>query len=112
MSGKTPNPEKTFARYWVKNGGDSDYFHHKDVVFECFHNFVAFSQWGNTLYNIMLKLGRGTGDAEAKAWFKKTMEGDPDNAARRAPSPRSNASSWSCSAPSRRMAEASPRFTR
>ena len=28
----------------------------------------------------MLKLGRGTGNAEARAWFKKTMEGDPDNA--------------------------------
>ena len=80
MSGKTPNPEKTFAWYWEKNGADSDYFHHKDVVFECFHNFVAFSQWGNTLYNIMLKLGRGTGNDEARAWFKKTMEGDPDNA--------------------------------
>ena len=64
MSGKTKNPEKTFAWYWIKNGEDSDYFNHKDVVFECFHNFVAFSQWGNTIYNIMLKLAAETGDPD------------------------------------------------
>ena len=61
-NGKTPNPEKTFAHYWIKNAGDGQHFAHKDVVFECFHNFVAFSQWGNTLYNIMLKLARNAGD--------------------------------------------------
>ena len=54
QSGKTPQPEKTFGWYWIKNGEDSEFFNHKDVVFECFHNFVAFSQWGNTLYNIMV----------------------------------------------------------
>ena len=80
-SGKTPNPEKTFAWYWIKNAGDGEYFAHKDVVFECFHNFVALSQWGNTLYNIMLKLAKDTGDPDAQAWFKKTMEGNPDDAA-------------------------------
>jgi cytochrome P450 len=79
QSGKTPEPEKTFAWYWLKNGEESEYFNHKDVVFECFHNFVAFSQWGNTLYNIMAKLGRDTGDAQAKDWFTKTMATDYDN---------------------------------
>lgn len=79
--GSIPNGEKTFAWYWIKNAGDGEYFAPKDVVFECFHNFVAFSQWGNTLYNIMMKLGRETGDPAAKAWFKKTMESDFDNAA-------------------------------
>ena len=74
-SGKTPNPEKTFAYYWIKNAGDGENFAHKDVVFEVFHNFVALSQWGNTMYNIMLKLAKDTGDPEARAWFKKTMEG-------------------------------------
>ncbi len=77
-SGKTPEPEKTFAWYWLKNGEDSEYFNHQDVVFECFHNFVAFSQWGNSLYNIMATLGRDTGDAQTKAWFTKTMAGDFD----------------------------------
>ena len=80
-SGKTPNPEKTFAYYWIKNGGEGEYFAHKDVVFECFHNFVALSQWGNTLYNIMLKLASDTGDPDTRAWFKKTMEGSSDDAA-------------------------------
>ncbi|MCD0502433.1 hypothetical protein [Bordetella petrii] len=75
-SGKIPNPEQTFAWYWIKNGEESEHFSHKDVVFECFHNFVAFSQWGNTLYNIMVKLSRDAGDADTRAWFKKTMEGN------------------------------------
>ena len=79
-SGKTKDPEKTFAWYWIKNGEDSPYFNHKDVVFECFHNFVAFSQWGNTIYNIMLRLANDVGDPMIKASFKQTMEGDPDNA--------------------------------
>ena len=80
IAGKTPNPEKTFVYYWIKNGEEGENFRHKDVVFECFHNFVAFSQWGNTIYNIMLKLGRGTGDPDAQAWFKKTMASGFDNA--------------------------------
>jgi cytochrome P450 len=80
MKAKTANPEKTFVHYWLKNGGEGDDFAHQDVVFECFHNFVAFSQWGNTLYNIMLKLAKGTGDADVRAQFKKTMEGNFDQA--------------------------------
>ncbi len=57
-NGKTANPEKTFAHYWIKNGGEGENFAHKDVVFEVFHNFVALSQWGNTMYNIMLRLAK------------------------------------------------------
>jgi cytochrome P450 len=79
-SGRTPAPEKTFAYYWLKNGGDSEDFKRQDVVFECFHNFVAFSQWGNTLYNIMLKLSRNQGDPDAQDWFRKTMQDGPDDA--------------------------------
>jgi cytochrome P450 len=78
--GKTPNPEKTFAYYWIRNAGNGEHFAHKDVVFECFHNFVAFSQWGNTLYNIMLKLGKNSGDPDARAAFTKTMQGKFDSA--------------------------------
>lgn len=77
-AGRTPEPEKTFAWYWLKNGENSEYFNTKDVVFECFHNFVAFSQWGNTLYNIMTKLGRDGGDQQAKDSFTRTMSGDYD----------------------------------
>ena len=77
-SGKTPEPEKTFAWYWLKNGEESEYFNHQDVVFECFHNFVAFSQWGNSLYNVMANLGADGGNPQAKDWFAKTMTGDFD----------------------------------
>ena len=77
-SGKTPNPEKTFSYYWIRNGGEGENFAHKDVVFECFHNFVALSQWGNTIYNIMVKLEKTSGDSDARAWFEKTMQGSYD----------------------------------
>src|SRR5215471_4423559 len=77
-NGKTVSPEKTFAWYWIKNAGGGENFQHKDVVFECFHNFVAFSQWGNTIYNIMLKLGKNSGDPDVRAWFKRTMESSYD----------------------------------
>ena len=77
-SGKTPDPQKTFAFYWLRNGKDSEFFQPKDVVFECFHNFVAFSQWGNSLYNVMKKLGRDTGDVQVKDSFTRTMAGSFD----------------------------------
>ena len=48
QSGKIKNPEKTMAWYWLKNAGDGSHFSKKDVVFECFHNFVALSQWGGS----------------------------------------------------------------
>ena len=79
-SGKTPNPEKSFAHYWIKNAGGGENFAHQDVVFEVFHNVVALSQCGNTMYNIMLKLAKDTGETAGRAWFKKTMEGSPDHA--------------------------------
>jgi hypothetical protein len=80
-SGRTPQREKTFAWYWLTNGENSEYFNHKDVVFECFHNFVAFSQWGNSLYNVMTMLGRDGGNRQAKDWFTRTMSGNPDDPA-------------------------------
>jgi cytochrome P450 len=79
QSGRTHEPDKTFAWYWLVNGEESEHFNHEDVVFECFHNFVAFSQWGNTLYNVMARLGRDTGDAQTKDWLTKTMAADGQN---------------------------------
>jgi hypothetical protein len=72
--------EKTFVYYWIENGEQGENFRRKDVVFECFHNFVALSQWGNTIYNIMSKLSRNTGDPNIREWFKKTMSSDYDQA--------------------------------
>jgi hypothetical protein len=79
-SGKTKNPEKTMAWYWLKNAGDGRYFAKKDVVFECFHNFVALSQWGNSIFGIMSRLSEDGGDPAVRASFQKTMSGNFDNA--------------------------------
>ena len=51
----------------------------KDIVFEVFHNFVALSQWGNTIFGIMSRLTKHGGDAEVQASFVKTMSGDYDH---------------------------------
>jgi len=80
INGRTAHPEKTFAHYWIKNSGEGDVFKLKDVVFECFHNFFAFSQWGKTIYHIMLKLGKNTGDPDARDWFNRIMESNFDQA--------------------------------
>src|SRR4029079_2711067 len=78
LDGDVPDPEGTFAYYWLKNGGE--HFRRKDIVFECFHNFLAFSQWGNTLYNIMAGLEASQGDPGARSWFAWTMAERPDEA--------------------------------
>ncbi|MBV9642221.1 MAG: hypothetical protein JO334_01500 [Verrucomicrobia bacterium] len=78
--GGIANPEKTMAWYWLKNAGDGEHFSKKDVVFECFHNFVAFSQWGNTIFGIMSRLSQNGGDPDVRASFEKIMSGDCENA--------------------------------
>jgi hypothetical protein len=79
-SGKTKNPERTIAWYWLKNAGDGAHFAKKDVVFECFHNFVALSQWGNSIFGVMSRLSEDGGDPAVKASFAKTMSGKFDDA--------------------------------
>lgn len=79
-NGKIKDPEKTIAWYWLKNAGDGSHFDKKDVVFECFHNFVALSQWGNSIFGIMSRLSEDSGDPAVRASFQKTMNGDFDNA--------------------------------
>ena len=79
-SGKTKNSEKTIAWYWLKNAGDGSHFAKKDVVFECFHNFVALSQWGNSIFGTMSRLSEDGGDPAVRAPFQKTMSGNFDNA--------------------------------
>src|SRR5439155_8440346 len=66
--------------YWLKNGGQGENFRRKDIVFECFHNFLAFSQWGNTIYNIVARLEPAQGDPAARSWFERTMANGPDQA--------------------------------
>lgn len=78
--GNISDGDKTFVYYWLENSkdGQSPYFGREDIIFECFHNFVAFSQWGNTIYNIMSLLSTSGGDPDVKSWFEKTMSGDYD----------------------------------
>ncbi len=80
QTGRTPDPDKTIAWYWLKNAGNGEHFSPKDIVFEVFHNFVALSQWGNTIFGIMSRLTKHGGDAEVQASFVKTMSGDYDHA--------------------------------
>jgi cytochrome P450 len=80
LDGEVPNPEQTFVHYWLKNAGEDENFRRKDIVFECFHNFVAFSQWGKTFFNIMARLNTDDGDPTIRAWFEKTMTNGPDDA--------------------------------
>lgn len=80
QKGKTKDPEKTMAYYWLKNAGDGSHFSKKDIVFECFHNFVALSQWGNTIHGIMSRLTEDNGDPRMRASFQKTMSENFDNA--------------------------------
>jgi hypothetical protein len=79
-NGHVADPEKTIAWYWLKNAGNGEHFSKKDVVFECFHNFVAFSQWGNTIFGIMSRLNQDGGAPDVRAAFERTMGSDYDNA--------------------------------
>ena len=79
-TGRVANTDRTFVHYWLKNAGNGEHFSKQDVVFECFHNFVALSQWGATIYGIMGRLDEATGDADMRTWFAKTMSGDYDDA--------------------------------
>lgn len=73
IDGKIDRPEATFVDRWLANAGDGTNFRRKDITFECFHNFLAFSQWGNTLYNIVARLDHDGGDPQVREWFERTM---------------------------------------
>lgn len=75
--GTVPDADKTMVHYWLTNGQEGENFRRKDIVFECFHNFLAFSQWGNALYNIIARLDQTQGEAAVREWFARTMA-DPD----------------------------------
>lgn len=85
LDGNVEDPQATIAHYWLVNGQGGEHFRREDVVFECFHNFLAFSQWGNTLYRLMERLDRDNGDPAVQAAFDALMANDPE--ARDADSP-------------------------
>ena len=71
LSHDAPGAKGTIAYYWIKNGIEE-----KNVVFECFHNFVALSQWGHTIYGVIDFLREG-GNREVRAVYEATMK-DPN----------------------------------
>lgn len=80
IDGKQPNADQTFVYYWLKNGDLGENFRRVDIVFECYHNFLALSQWGNMIYHVAAKLESTYGDPNVRAWFEKTMKNGPDQA--------------------------------
>jgi len=80
LDGEQPNADSTFVYYWLKNGGLGENFRRMDIVFECFHNFLAFSQWGNSVYNVAARLEPTRGNPHVRTWFARTMENAPDKA--------------------------------
>jgi hypothetical protein len=78
LDGKQPKADRTFVNYWLKNGELGENFRRIDLVFECFHNFSAFSQWGNMVYNVAARLEPAHGDPSVRSWFEKTMGDGPD----------------------------------
>ena len=66
-----------FVHYWLQNDGTGEgAFSNEDITFECFHNYLALSQWGHTIYRIMnlLRLDNQTEDAlSAKQKFEDVM---------------------------------------
>jgi cytochrome P450 len=80
IDGEVADPDATFVFYWLKNAGNGEHFRRQDIVFECFHNFVAFGQWGVTLYRIMERLDADHGDPVVRSWYERTMANNPDAA--------------------------------
>jgi len=80
IDGKVRDADRTFVYYWLKNGGMGENFRRRDIVFECFHNFLAFSQWGNMVYNVAARLEPTHGDPNVRAGFERTMKDGPDKA--------------------------------
>jgi hypothetical protein len=79
LDGKLADADTTWVYYWLKNGELGENFRRIDLVFECFHNFVALSQWGNVIYNTGKRLQATEENAPIRAAFERTMSlADPD----------------------------------
>ena len=65
---------------WLRNSQDGGHFSKNDIVIECLHDFVALSQWGNTIFRVMSLLSEDRGDKAVRASFQKTMSGNFDTA--------------------------------
>ena len=50
IDGKTYDADRRLVSYWLKNIGLGENSRRIDIVFECFHNFLAANQRGNMVY--------------------------------------------------------------
>jgi len=67
------NYNDSFVKYWFENDPENN-FETADVTFECFHNFIALSQWGNTFYKFVDLLRTDNTSATAQAVQTKFNE--------------------------------------
>jgi len=59
--------QECFVHYWLKNDGMGEgAFTNEDITFECFHNYLALSQWGHTIYRTMQLLRRDNQSEDAQ----------------------------------------------
>ena len=65
---EAPDCHKTLVYYWLENNVDG-LFKPEDIVFEVFHNFLAFSQWGNMLHSIVELFAADGGNPDVKKWL-------------------------------------------
>ena len=77
---KVSNVDQTFVHYWLRNRKKRIDFPKRDMAFESFHNFLAFSQWGHVIYRIIEQLHENVEDRTIKECFEETMKGSFDEA--------------------------------
>lgn len=72
----------TIANYWLKNSdnGNDPNFRLIDIAFECFHDFVALSQWGNMIWHTMQLMNVTDGRPDVLAAFATAMQAPKDDA--------------------------------
>ena len=77
---KTQPDPATLVHYWLRNSalGTDPNFRDVDIMFECFHDFVALSQWGNTIYNTVKLLNADDGSPDVRAAFRTAMQATAD----------------------------------
>lgn len=63
-----------FVYYWLQNDGEgTSAFSDADITFECFHNYLALSQWGHTIYRTT-ELLRTDNDSEDSLTVRQRFE--------------------------------------
>lgn len=63
-----------FVYYWLENDGEgTSAYSDADITFECFHNYLALSQWGHTIYRT-IELLRIDNESEDSVAIRQRFE--------------------------------------